>query len=372
MVSWIVFAALTAAAMLALLWALRGKVKGAAGDPSAAALAVYKDQLSELDRDRERGLIGPAEAEAARNEISRRILSVGQDNATPQPAKGAPGLRRLAMAFVLVGIPVMAVGLYVLQGRPDLPDVPHAERIKNAVASNDFPALVAQVEQHLDAQPDDVKGWIVVAPAYVRLQRYADAANAYAQIIRLKGPSPEVLSDYGEALMMANQGLISADASKAFDQALKLDKTNAKARFYSILALRQEGKLDEALAQWKLLLASAPANAPWRGAVERQIADIAKEKASAPALDANKMAAVKNMPAADQQAMIRSMVDRLDARLASNGDDLEGWLRLARARNVLGERAAARKALAKAEAQFKGDAAALERIAALRKALQLD
>ena len=172
--------------------------------------------------------------------------------------------------------------------------------------------------------------------------------------------------------MLANQGLVSPDARRAFDQALALDKTSAKARFYLALALRQEGKFDAALAMWREMLASAPANAPWRSTIERQITGIESESAAAPALDESKIAAAKDMPAAGQQAMIQAMVDRLDARLASDGKDLEGWLRLARARNVLGESDAARAALAKAESQFQGDAAALERIASLRKALQLD
>jgi len=372
MISWVIFAAVTVAAMLALLWALRGGRKGAVTDPAAAALAVYKDQLSELERDHERGLIADTEAEAARNEISRRILGAAQKAGSEEASGKSPLARNLARGFVLVAIPVMALGLYALQGRPNLPDVPHAERIANAVANNDFPALVAQVEQHLEAHPDDVQGWSVVAPAYHRLGRFADAANAYAQILRLKGPSPELLSDYGEALMLANNGLVSADASKAFDQALALDKTNPKARYYSGLAFRQEGENDKALGVWRQMLADAPADAPWRATVAHQVAALEAEKTKPPALDNNTVAAVKNMSAGDQQAMIRSMVDRLDKRLTANGDDLDGWLRLARARTVLGEKDAARQALAKAEAHFKGDTAALERIAAFRKTLQLD
>ncbi len=372
MISWVIFASLTVAAVLALLWALSGGRRGAVTDPAAAALAVYKDQLSELERDHERGLIAATEAEAARNEISRRILSVAQKEGSESASEKSPWVRNLARGFVLVAIPVMALGLYAHQGRPDLPDLPHAERIANAVANNDFPALVAQVEQHLEAHPDDVQGWGVVAPAYHRLGRFADAANAYAQILRLKGPSPDLLSDYGEALMLANQGLVGADAQKAFDEALALDGTNPKALYYSGLGLRQEGKLAAAVKIWSKMLADAPADAPWRSTVAHQIAAIEAEKTKPPALDKNTVAAVKSMSANDQQAMIRSMVEGLDKRLAANGDDLDGWLRLARARTVLGETDAARQALVRAEAQFKGDTAALERIAAFRKTLQLD
>lgn len=372
MIPWILFASLTVVAVLVLLWALSGGRRGAVTDPAAAALAVYKDQLSELERDRERGLIGTTEADAARNEISRRILSAGHKADGQDAIEKSPWVRNLARGFVVVAIPVMALGLYALQGRPNLPDIPHAQRIADAAANNDFPALVAQVEQHLEAHPDDAKGWSVIAPAYHRLGRFDDAAHAYAQILRLKGPSPELLADYGEALILANQGLVGADAQKAFDQALALDKTNAKALYYTGLGLQQGGKKDQALAVWKKMLADAPADAPWRATVAHQIAALEAQGTRPPALDNNTVAAVKNMSASDQQAMIRSMVDRLDKRLTANGDDLDGWLRLARARMVLGQKDAARQALVRARAHFKGNSAALERIAAFRKTLQLD
>ncbi len=371
MVSWIFFAILTAALMLALFWGMRSGRKGAA-NASEAALAVYKDQLNEIDRDFERSVIGTEEAAAARNEISRRILAVDQGRASEMPARSSPLVRRLAQAFVLVAIPVLTVGLYLRQGSPNLPSMPHAERMARAVANNDFPALVAQVEKHLATKPNDVKGWTVLAPAYTRLQRFSDAANAYAQIIRLKGPSSETLADYGEALVHANQGIVSADASKALDEALAMDKNNYKALFYKGLALRQEGKSTAAVAVWRGMLASAPADASWRSIVENQIAHAESEAAAVPSPSQNEMSAVKQLPANDQHAMIFAMVDRLAARLANNPNDLDGWLRLARARSVLGQPDAAREALAKAESQFKGDAAALERVASLRKALQLD
>ncbi len=371
MVSWIFFAILTVALMLALFWGMRPGRKGS-GNASDPALAVYKDQLDEIDRDVERGVIGAEEAAAARNEISRRILAVDQPSGNKVPAGGSPLVRRLAQAFVLVAIPLIAVGLYLREGSPNLPSVPHSERMARAVANNDFPALVAQVEEHLAAKPNDVQGWIVLAPAYRRLERFSDAANAYAQIIRLKGASPDVLADYGEALVHANQGLISADASKAFNQALTMDNNNYKALFYKGLGLRQEGKTNAAVAVWKAMLASAPADASWRSIVENQISRAEDEGSVVPTPNQSEMSAVKKLPAADQQVMIHAMVDRLAARLASNGNDIDGWLQLARARSVLGETGAAREALAKAEGQFKGDAKALERISALRKALQLD
>ena len=372
MLPWLVFAALTVAVVLALLWTLRSGGGSEANASSRADLAVYKDQLAEIDRDLERGVIAVTEAGAARNEISRRLLTADRSLRDGPAANTSRGLRRLASLVVLAGIPLLALGLYLPLGRPDLPGVPHAERMAKALASNDFPALVLQVEEHLTANPDDARGWTLLAPAYRRLERYGDAANAFAQIIRIAGATPEVLTEYGEALLLANQGLVSVEARKAFDEALKLDPKFAKARFYSALAQRQEGKTDAALAIWRDMLSGAPDDAPWRTAVERQIAAIEKERAAAPALDEGQIAAAQDLPETERAAMIRAMVDRLDARLAGNGNDLEGWLRLARARLVLGEKEAAREALGKAQIAFKDDTAALQRIASTRKELELE
>src|SRR6185436_7916158 len=112
------------------------------------------------------------------------------------------------------------------------------------------------------------------------------------------------------------------------------------ARFFYGLALKQEGKTGEALALWKGLLADAPSDAPWRGGLEREIA--ALTGVNAPALTQQQMAAGEQMKSADRDRMIRSMVDGLELRLRTNGDDIEGWQRLIRARIVLGEMEKAR------------------------------
>jgi cytochrome c-type biogenesis protein CcmH len=372
MLAWLVFAGLTVALVLALLWALRSPAGGESDASAKADLAVYRDQLAEIDRDLERGAIAAAEAEAARNEISRRLLAADRAAEHAGTAAASPSLRRLAGIAAVVGIPVLALALYLPLGRPDLPAVPHAERMANALAANDFPALVLQVEEHLAANPGDARGWTLIAPAYRRLERFTDAANAFAQVIRLEGPSADVLTEYGETLILANQGLVSAEARKAFDEALKLDPKFAKARFYSALALSQEGKNEAALAIWRDMLAGAPGNVPWRAAVERQIAAVEAETSKAPALDKDKVAAIEGLSDAERAATIRAMVERLDARLAADGNDLEGWLKLARARSVLGDKEAAREALGKAEAAFKDDTAALARIASMRKELELE
>lgn len=364
MLIWVIFAVLTAAALAALALPLARR-RGERADPT---LAVYRDQLAELERDKARGVLSPADAEAARNEVARRLLKA-EAAAEETPKADAAGGRPLFLAAAAL-VPVVAVSIYLGLGRPDLPGMPRSQRLAHAVENNDFPAMIAQVEAHLAKTPNDAEGWAVLAPAYRRLGRYAEAADAYARAAALSPPSGKLQSELGEALVLANEGLVVAEARKAFETALKLDASDMKARFYRALADKQEGKREAALKGFQEMLAAGPKDAPWRSAVEKQVASL--NAPVAPALSEEQLAAGEGMSAEARQTMIRGMVDGLAARLKQNGKDLDGWLRLARARVVLGEKPAAAAALAEAEAQFKGDAASLARIADARKSLGLE
>lgn len=373
MLIWVIFAIMTAAALGALLWPVFRRdgmeAGGMEAGPADAELAVYRDQLAEIDRDAARGLIDTQEAEATRNEVARRMIAAAGDrNAEPLPT--SLGARRAAVASALVGIPVIALSTYLALGRPDLPGLPQAERMATALDRSDYDAMVAQVEAHLAQNPSDAQGWLVLAPAYRGMGRYGDAAGAYSRALALVPETPELLSDLGEALVLADEGLVSAKARDAFQQALGLDPENTKALFYVAMADRQDGRHELALAKWQTMLDGAPDDAPWRPAVERQIAALQSELASTPPSGAANPGKDEAGPS-DQEAMIRGMVDGLAQRLERDGDDLQGWLRLAQARVVLGEADAAVAALQSAEQHFTGDPEALGQIAEARDALGL-
>ena len=361
---WFIFALLAAAvAGILLLPVLKGSPESAADDRNAHDRAVFRDQLAELDRDVERGMIGKAEAEGARNEIARRLLAVSAD----APKGGSLGGAAVALVAVLL-VPAVALPLYLQAGSPSLPDVPRAERIAQAAQTGDFEALIVQVEEHLAKNPDDLQGWHVLAPAYRRVQRWADAAEAQRNILRRSEPTAEALADYGEALVMAGNGLVTAEAHRIFVEALAKDAKLPKARFFDALALKQEGKAEEAKAAFEAFLADTPADAPWRPMLLAEMGDAGVKQ---PGPDAQDMAAAANMSAEDRQAMIRSMVDGLEERLAADGSDLEGWLRLIRARGVLGETDRASKAYASARDKFKDDPQALARLEGLAKEMNI-
>ena len=240
---WFVFAAMTAAVIGGLLWpVVTSKPGGDVAGRDAYDRVVFRDQLAELDRDAERGTIGPAEAEAARNEISRRLIATSQ---APEKKPAVSNAAWMAIAATVI-VPLVALPLYLKSGSPTLPDVPLGIRMANAEKNGDMDALIVKVEQHLAANPDDLQGWSILAPAYRRAQRGDDAAEAYRNILRLSKPDAANTSDYAEAQVMANQGIVPAAAHDLFKQALVLDPTFPKARFYDALALKQEGKTAEA------------------------------------------------------------------------------------------------------------------------------
>ena len=371
MVLWIIFAGMTAAVLAALLWPVyrRGIAEAGLRD---AELAVYRDQLAEIDRDQARGLIDAAEAQATRNEVSRRMLAAAEHRDAGHRPAASSGTPRAVHLTALVAIPVVAVSIYLMLGQPNLPGLPRDERLATAVERSDYAAMVAKVEAHLAANPGDAQGWLVLAPAYRGMGRYGEAADAFARALELVPATPELLADFGEALVLAKEGLVTARARDAFQQALALAPGHAKALFYRALADRQEGRHEEALATWRSMLDAAPDDAPWRPAVERQIASLERERSGAPQPSEADVARAAELDDADRQAMIRGMVDGLAQRLEQDGDDLQGWLRLAKARMVLGERDAAVAALRSAEQHFSGDPGSLGRIAEARSALGID
>lgn len=380
MLLWISFAVLTALVLMALLSPLRPRAKSGDADRASFDLAVYRDQLAELERDQKAGLIPDTEADAARNEVSRRILAAQAELATEAKAS-RPVPAWLSIATV-VAVPLIALGGYLQIGRPDLPAQPLQARIDGAVVNQDMAAMVRQVEQHLEQKPNDARGWMVLAPAYKRIGRYNDAANAYRKALAISGPDADLMTDMGESLVLANNGLVTNEAQEVFEAVQKAAPKHMKARFYVALAHRQEGRTADAIAGWTAMLAESAPDAPWRAAVEQQISSAGGQLPKAPALAGGQMPKGpvlseeqiqqgQEMSANDRTAMIRSMVEGLDERLTEDGADVDAWLRLIRARMVLGEKDKATDALNRATEALKDNQQAVARLEETRKALGL-
>jgi cytochrome c-type biogenesis protein CcmH len=361
---WFVLAGMAAFAVLAALWPLLRGSPGANQDAATNEAAFYKAQLEEIRRDVERGLLPQGEAESARAEAARRLIAAAE----PSPAATSPRNRLAAAALIAVGLPAIAFPLYALLGQPRIPDEPLAGRMATPQTNHEIEAAVAAIEARLIAKPDDGKGWAVIAPVYMRLERYAEAVHAYAEALRLLGEDPLRRAAYGEALVAAAGGVVTDEARQAFDRALAEQPDQPQARFYLALGAEQDGKKAEAIRAYEQLLAGSPPDAPWRGAVNARLATLKGEPRSAQAGEVS--AAPAAIPDA-QRPMIEGMVSRLAARLASNGGNVDEWSRLIRAYAVLHESDKAKAALADARKALAPDPNAVASLDALAHDLGL-
>ena len=377
MVFWVSVAILTALAVLAVLWPLSRRASGP--DDAAQDVAVYRDQLGEVDRDVERGLIAPGEAEGARAEIARRLLRADRD--AGKAATASRSRRRIVALAAIVAIPLVSLLVYGTLGRPTYPDQPRAARLQAPAGDETLSTLVARVEDHLAQNPDDGRGWDVLGPVYLRLGRPNDATAAYTNAIRLQGQSAVRLSGLGEAVVQANGGVVTDAATAAFAAARELDPAAIEPRFFLALGLSQEGKTEAALAAWNEMIASADGSEPWLPIARRQVAELSGEPVEAPAAREGAampgpsradVEAASGMSTEDRQAMIEGIVAQLAARLDAGGGDVEEWLRLIRAYQALGRTDDAKAAAGRALDAFSGDPEAQARIRSIEAEIGLN
>lgn len=357
---WLIFAVMTllTAVLLALPLFYTRKVKNEA----VFALAVYRDQMVELGRDAEAGLIAPDQARLAQVEIERRVLAL-TDNPQWQPGR-APSHGMLIVAAVL--LPLLGFGFYLLIGAPDLPAQPFvADRAQPPASSPELAGLEADVA----ARPTDAKAWVALAAGYDAAGRAQDAATAYGKAVALGAQDAATLAAYGQAQLIANRGEMNDAAAATFHRALAVDPTNPTARFFLALGKAQAGDVEAALTDWMALEKDTPKDAPWRATLEAHIAkaaerlgkpapdgsadaaaDAAAASGAAPGPSAADIEAAQSMTPEQQQEFINDMVRRLAEKLKAKPDDLDGWIRLARAYQVLQRSDDSRDAWAKAAA----------------------
>ncbi|HTO80880.1 MAG TPA: c-type cytochrome biogenesis protein CcmI [Methylomirabilota bacterium] len=363
-----------AAVMLAAAAALLARPLLRARGPGPARadydLAVYRDQLAEVDRDLTRGVLTADQAAAARLEIERRILAAAPERGTEMPLP-KPNLPRRGLALaVAIGLPLGALVLYLALGHPELSGPPPGATVGNQAQ---IEALVKELAGRMAAKPADPRGWQLLARTYALLGRFPESADAYAQAIAHGAKEAEVQASYGEALTLAANGQVTVAAAQAFDAALAIDPKQPRARYYQALARSQAGKKQEALDLWVKLEAESPPNAEWLGSVDARIKETAAAlgldpatlpgrkppaavaAAPAPGPTAQDMQAAATMTPEERTAFIRGMVGRLAERLKQQPDDLQGWQQLAQSYGVLDDRAGARDAWAKAAALAPGD-----------------
>ena len=258
---------LAAVAFLLVPLLLRRRA-GASRD--AYNLAVYRDQLAEIERDVARGVLDPGDAEAAKAEIGRRILAL---TSPPAAAAGSVAPFGVAVAAALL-LPLAAWGIYFALGSPGLPDEPYARR--TAAGHMDIAEALRRVEAHLETHPDDLTGWLLLGRTEVDLADYPKAVEAYKHAVDLSKQRPDIVSEWAEAQVLAAGGTVTPAAQEAFRAALADPEAAPRSRYYLALADLQRGDTQKALQEWVDLEADAPPDAPWLKLLRGRIAGAAK------------------------------------------------------------------------------------------------
>ncbi len=372
MIFWVVYLLMLAGAILCVLLPLARR-SGETGN-SIDAMDVYKQQLMELDSSESNNTDEAAAIELERAEISRRILrharKGGRNSDTATLAGNADVTASLT---ILILLPAIAISTYFFIGSPQLSDQPLRSQEKVALEGRSINEMVQIAERHLAQNPNDVKGWTVLADVYGRTNRPSDKARALDQVIKLSGETPALLTDLGEALTVANGNIVSESARKLFEKALVQKPDHIKARFYMATTLQQEGSDAEALKAWQALSLTRRNDTRWQQIVDRNIVELRK-KLGKPALPGPTQEDVKNasqLSSTDRQVMIETMVANLADKLEDNPLDIDGWGRLIRSYSVLKKQDEALEALQSARSVFKNEDAALQTLDALASSLGL-
>ena len=360
-------------------------------DLAGAGTGIFADQLKELERDRNLGLIDSNDADLARTEIERRLITAVKNVTEPRPI--SPVWRTAALASATGLVVLGSINIYALRGRPDLvqspPAVPTAESAQapaqiqqdntavptaGAAATGEVGTMIAKLAKRLEENPGDAEGWRMLGWSYFNTRRFEDFATAFAKAVALEPANLDYKSAYAEALVQAAQGIVVPKAQEIFTEVLKADPKEERARFYNALATEQAGDLPLALDRWIALLADAPGNAGWVPDVKQRIADLGQKTkrnvsgvlASTPVLPNLSQGGVAE---ADQQAMVDSMIGKLAARLDANPRDRDGWAMMIRSLKVKGDVEGAKSSLGKALAIFADDPETAAQLAGMGRSL---
>ncbi|MGR3755918.1 MAG: c-type cytochrome biogenesis protein CcmI [Tranquillimonas sp.] len=365
---WISAAVLALIAVAVMLAPLR-RGAGADGSRDEQSVAILADQLREVESDAERGLIGAEEARAAQVEIKRRLLAVNRRGAGR--AAGAAGQGRGLIIAAAVLVPLGGAGIYWALGAPQVPSLAFAERQQEVEETAKINELTRKLLTRLENDPEGgpSEGWLLLGQTYMRMGRYPAAAQAYQIVSERDEADSTVFSQLAEALIAAENGIVTPRANRAIDRARELDPQNPAGVYYKSIALNQDGQTAAAYDLLLERLNSADGFAPWMelfvGQANRIGEGLGRQPLTleafapmaqgplaqgngAPGPSAEDVAAASEMTEEDRAAFIRSMVARLAARLEEDSGDLDGWMRLANAYKVLGETDKARDALGKA------------------------
>jgi cytochrome c-type biogenesis protein CcmH len=403
MTIWIVLAAITLLVAGFILWPMLRQHPATGNDPAQTDdadieidhdLAVYRDQLSEIERDIERGVLSAEQANAARIEVQRRILNADQrirSKSEHLPVSAKPSPLRAVSAIAVVVFLLGGLGLYLDLGRPDLPDRPIASRAEEIAAIQHAQSVnsdridvlnraISDLSQKLIQDPTNLKGWELLGASLMALGRPVEAQTAFLEAIKLSDRDGDYLAMYAESLIRGDNGQINATARGVLKEAATSNSTDPRIQYYLGLSDAQDGNIAAAVDRWIALVNDAPGDASWVPMVVARITDAALAQgidiegrlnvAEAPQMRGpsdQDVANAQQMTPEERQEMINSMVEGLAERLESEPNDPDGWARLMQAYMVLGKTDDAQNALKKASGVFADQPELVARFDALAK-----
>jgi cytochrome c-type biogenesis protein CcmH len=406
MALWVLFAVMAAVVVYALLRPVLRSEFDARND-TEADLAVYRDQLAQIDDDARRGVVDAVDVESAKLEVSRRILKTAQSstqsiNTDPELGSGGTDVRRVLLGAI-GAVPLLTIALYVYTGSPGLGSKPFAGGGKPVTETAEITELVQRVEARLRQFPEDGKGWDVLAPVYFKAERFDDAARAYGTAARILGETSARLAGFAESTVLANGGRVVPEARAAYQKILVAEPDRFEPRFWLALGREQDGDKAAALAEYEALIKLEGVSPEGRAVIAQRItllggtppvppgrtlgppnaAANAASSGAATSAPTNAAGTFKGPSQADVKAasemseddrvrMITGMVEGLAARLKAKGDDAPGWQRLIQSYVMLGRPELARAAIVDARKNLVAQPSALAEITALAQSLRLE
>lgn len=272
-------------------------------------LAIYRDQLADLERDLQSGALTADRYGQARMELERRLAEELQ--ARPAAASAPPGGKGVAVA-VVAGVPLLAIALYLVLGAPDAldPVATTPADSAHAVTADQIEQMVAKLAQRLESSPEDPQGWTMLGRSYAALGRFKEAAEAYRQAVKRVPSDAQLLADYADALGMAQGRSLKGEPARLIARALAIDPDHVKSLALAGTAAFEVRDYPAAVRHWERLMRNIPPDSEFAQSIAGGLAE-ARQLAGSPS-PAGKAEAAK----AAVEPVIRGTV-RLSAKLAN-------------------------------------------------------
>lgn len=246
-------------------------------DQSAVAeagpdLAIYRDQLADLERDLQAGALTADRYEQARRELERRLA----DELEPQAeAAAAPGSRKAVTVAVVAGVPVLAIALYLVLGAPAAldPAATIPEEAAHSVTAEQIEQMIAKLAKRLESAPDDPEGWAMLGRSYAALERFKEAADAYKEAVKRVPADPQLLADYADALGMAQGRSLKGEPGRIIARALAIDPDHFKSLALAGTAAFEARDYPAAVRYWERLVQKIPPDSEFAQSIAGSLAE---------------------------------------------------------------------------------------------------